>query len=844
MTSQLTWAAGESKAKSSVVKVDRIIEYCDAERASFEGTLVIELIDALRKSVRRAVSRGKGERDARDGGDGDDDARASGREDALASFRGVSLASLQALHERVRAEEEAPGVQLGECMRASRKRGLKRGQSVEVLRKEDDFLVCRSPFWGEPTARNKRANGDADDIDTFEASHKDDVELETGREVRIKTREEWTLEDICQFVVLPAMRVHRGGIYAKEVLEDGQAKLGDVFEGAYVSAPRATKLSALIDALEAHYAGVDAATCFVWIDVLCANQVRAKPQDVATRATGADADMQAEDAQDPDQAREMEEVAVTRELLRRSRIAAGSFDERLLFFKSWMDPVPLSRSWCVYEVLAGMELEAPFHLLCPVGEDARFATALQHTPQKIIKLCETKFDVTLSRCRNRHDRRVIDDVLAEIYGSEKHANDAFNACVRAWLAESTLRAVEAKRASIEPGDAIAWFGALLHRAGQLVSAAGNYSGARSFYQEALDVSRRELGNRNARVARLLCDIAICQRRLGFLDEALESAKEARPLFEAKFGHKHLETAALLRTTAEIAMEQQQRQLQLSSVEDKEEARRSLEAAYKDASGYYDEAIEIYRQLYGDDHKLVAMALNNAAHVHLQNQKYERAIKYCKEALSIRKRELGDSHPKLASTYSNIGEIYRVQGLKNKALEQYDRALEIYFAQAYEDHPRAKNTLDDVLQALCGHEGLSSARQALKGFEEATGSVPRVVQDLNPQILPTLEQKATVLLDDKSPDRERGLFHLSVALGIARQIYGERTEPVADILDRMASVFSDLKDLDQSVKLSELAYDIRKQALGPMHPSTRRSESIFHSYERRKSLLDTEPPVCV
>mmetsp|Transcript_20984 Transcript_20984/g.41142 ORF Transcript_20984/g.41142 Transcript_20984/m.41142 type:complete len:769 (+) Transcript_20984:449-2755(+) len=764
-------------------------------------------VSQLRKSVKRAVQRTLSDSVLSRGGNSlsqeeeeKDAALEDVGDDALATFRGVSLASLEDLYSRIRDGSEAEGIELGECLRASRKRKLKRGQSVRILRREGNMLVCTSPFRFEPTfMKNRRASTPVPE---------GEYELELGREVRTKSRREWTMEDVCQFVVLPAMRERRGGVYAKEVLENGQAVLGEPFEGAYLAVPRATKFATLLSALRYHYAACHKEKTFIWLDILCANQVRASENDYGEAGCN-------------------EEAAMTKELLRRTKVALGKFRDRLLFFKSWLDPVPLSRSWCIFEVLAGMESKKPFHIVTVAEEEDRFAAALQHNPQMVVSIAQTWYDVMSSRCRNIHDRSVLEEALDQGYGNLKAANTTFNACIRQWLAESALKAVDTKRSGLEPGSAIAWFGALLHRAGQLLFAAEDFAQARAFYQEALDVLRKELGSRNARVARLLSDLASCQQRLGFATEALDLAQEALPLFKSKFGNT-AETATLLRILAEVTMEV------------------GGDSAVEQATAYYEQAIDIYREIYGEDSPRLAVALNNAAHVLLQAGDFNMAISYCEEALSIRETQLGKTHPKLASTHSNLGEIYRVQSMFDKAQQQYDQAIEIYFEQIYSNHEDAKDVFHEVLEALAIPSGQENHKKALKTIEEARHkSVSRAMKEINPQVVRLLVQKADVLISGETPEVERALMHLTVAAAFAQQIHGPNSLELSNILETSAAVFGDAGNYKMSIELSKQVLTIRSKALPKNDPNIISSKAMLRSYERRRSegLLSKDPPAC-
>ena len=53
--------------------------------------------------------------------------------------------------------------------------------------------------------------------------------------------------------------------------------------------------------------------------------------------------------------------------------------------------------------------------------------------------------------------------------------------------------------------------------------------------------------------------------------------------------------------------------------------------------------------------------------------YDAALEYYNKALDIRKQVLGENHPDTATSYNNIGAVYLRKGDYDAALENYNKA---------------------------------------------------------------------------------------------------------------------------------------------------------------------------
>lgn len=87
--------------------------------------------------------------------------------------------------------------------------------------------------------------------------------------------------------------------------------------------------------------------------------------------------------------------------------------------------------------------------------------------------------------------------------------------------------------------------------------------------------------------------------------------------------------------------------------------------------YYQKALSIRRNVYGEIHPKVAESWGNLGIYYLTQKDFLEAVKNCEKSLTILWEIYKEEHPAVAKAYINLGTIYDVN-------EQFDKALENYF----------------------------------------------------------------------------------------------------------------------------------------------------------------------
>ncbi|VVB93817.1 Photosystem I assembly protein Ycf3 [uncultured archaeon] len=194
---------------------------------------------------------------------------------------------------------------------------------------------------------------------------------------------------------------------------------------------------------------------------------------------------------------------------------------------------------------------------------------------------------------------------------------------------------------------------------------------------------------------------------------------------------------------------------------------------KQAIGYYEQALSIDKEVYGERHPNVATTLNNIGSAWDALGDSKKAIEYYEQALSIDKEVHGQRHPNVATRLNNIGSAWDALGNSKKAIEYYEQALSIVKEVYGEKHPYTASTLNNIGLAW---NTLGDSRKAIEFFEQA--------------------------------------------LSIDKEVYGERHPNVAIRLSNIGSAWYALGDPQRAKEYFQKAYTMFRGFYGDEHPHTR------------------------
>ena len=198
---------------------------------------------------------------------------------------------------------------------------------------------------------------------------------------------------------------------------------------------------------------------------------------------------------------------------------------------------------------------------------------------------------------------------------------------------------------------------------------GQYEKARSAYQRALDVWRDTLGESNPSTAAAWNNLASVYDHMGDKPKALEFYRKSLEVKEKVLGTEHPDTAITYNNLGLVYDDM---------------------GDYPKALEFYQKALAIREKVLGTEHPDTAATYNNLAAVYHHMGDYHKALEFYQKDLAITEKVLGTEHPDTATTYNNLGWLYRNMGDYSMALAYYQRALAILEKVLGPEHPRTKS----------------------------------------------------------------------------------------------------------------------------------------------------------
>lgn len=183
----------------------------------------------------------------------------------------------------------------------------------------------------------------------------------------------------------------------------------------------------------------------------------------------------------------------------------------------------------------------------------------------------------------------------------------------------------------------------------------------------------------------------------------------------------------------------------------------------DSFSYYEKALKIRRNVFGEIHREIAMTLNNMGLWYYSHNNLDSAIVYIKKALDINTSLSGDTHPDIATRYNNIGMIYDKKGDSAKAIDYYLRATAVLQKLYGERSPNIANTYSNL--GLAYHNS-GNYYEAIKYKELALELMKFFLGDYHPNIAWTTNDVGYIYFDLKKYDEAISYFSKAISIGNA------------------------------------------------------------------------------
>ncbi len=319
----------------------------------------------------------------------------------------------------------------------------------------------------------------------------------------------------------------------------------------------------------------------------------------------------------------------------------------------------------------------------------------------------------------------------------------------------------------ETGERSAATASVLAHLASLRNEQGDADAADSLYREALAIKRDELSPDHPDLSRSINGLATILSRAGEFEEAETLYREALELRREAHGEEHEHVAATMRNLG-ILLGRQDR--------------------LDEAAELMEEALEIERQVLGPSHLQVSETATSLAVAYSQQGDSEAARPLLEEALEIKTQTLGEEHPSLLATINNLGVITERLGDYTTADSLYGRTLDLAEATYGRYHPSVGMTTSNR-GTLARRQG--DYETALERYREALEIQDTVYDSQHPEIAGQLKNIAHALDGLERYDEAESYF--LEALDHAETVYGADSPRMEEFLRDTAAFYESQGD---------------------------------------------------
>ena len=310
-------------------------------------------------------------------------------------------------------------------------------------------------------------------------------------------------------------------------------------------------------------------------------------------------------------------------------------------------------------------------------------------------------------------------------------------------------------------------------------------------------------------------IGVAYRALGLYDQALPHLRRALELARQLDGEDHPRTADAMNELGVLLCDG---------------------GAFAEAEALHRAALAIHLRCFGEPHEALAVSMNNLAETLAGQGQHEDADALARQALEQRRALFGPRDLRVAESLNNLALLRYSQGAYAGAEALLRESLTLHRESQGADHP-------DVAALTNNLAGLLMARGAYPEAEEMfRAALAQRRQRLGPEhphVATTLNNLAEVLrLQGRFAEAE-SLFRECLAL--RRTLLGEEHPATLKTMNNLALTLGAQEDFAAAEALHRETLALRRQVLGDRHPETTTSlNGLAHTLQKRGELSAAEP----
>ncbi|XP_078345306.1 uncharacterized protein LOC144630816 [Oculina patagonica] len=238
---------------------------------------------------------------------------------------------------------------------------------------------------------------------------------------------------------------------------------------------------------------------------------------------------------------------------------------------------------------------------------------------------------------------------------------------------------------------------------------------------------------------------------------------------------------------------------------------SLVCQYDLSMSYHKKALNIKKNIYGEEHADVAVSYNNLGLVYRKLGQYNEAKEYQEKGLVIRKKIYGEEHAAVATSYNNLGVVYQDLGQYNEAKEYQEKGLVIRKKIYGEEHSAVATSYNNLGLV---YQDLGQYNEAKEYQEKGLVICKKIYGEEHADVATSYNNLGLVYrklgqYNEAKEYQEKGLV-------IRKKIYGEEHAAVATSYNNLGLVYQDLGQYNEAKEYQEKGLVIYKKIYGEEH----------------------------
>lgn len=314
----------------------------------------------------------------------------------------------------------------------------------------------------------------------------------------------------------------------------------------------------------------------------------------------------------------------------------------------------------------------------------------------------------------------------------------------------------------------------LHYAAVFYRITGQYDKSMFYFQQALAIMRKVLGEAHPKYAIGLYHLSVLYYDMGQYEKVLPLDQQALAIIGKTLGEKDPTYAEVL--------------LRIGTVY-------SRTGQYEKALPLYQQSLNIIKKILGKDNPRYALVLHNLGILYYRIGQYEQAQLSYEQSLAIYKKTIGEGDPEYAANLNNLANLYTKTGQYEKALPLYEQAMPIFHKAFGEKHFRYASCLTYLADL---YFAMSQYEKVLPLYERSLAIYREVLGDKNPLYALCLSNMANVYFAMRDYKAALPLYERSLAA--YKQSLGEEHPEYVQNLNYLALVYIPLGNLSRTAAL--------------------------------------------